>query len=44
MDEMTSASEVYDAVGDHLQASVDGLSEEDVQQLCEKLLNILHDG
>lgn len=41
---MTSASEVYEAVGDHLQASVEDLSDEDVQKLCESLMDILHDG
>ncbi|KAI1731614.1 ABC transporter domain-containing protein [Ditylenchus destructor] len=44
LEEMTSVDEVYDAVGDHIQSSVDGLSNDDVQDICLKLMNILHDG
>lgn len=43
-DEMTSAEEVYEAVGDHIQSSVNGLSDDDVQDICDKLVSILHKG
>ncbi|KAI1717926.1 ABC transporter domain-containing protein [Ditylenchus destructor] len=44
LEEMTSVDEVFDAVGDHIQSSVDGLSNDDVQDICLRLMNILHDG
>lgn len=44
VDEMTSSTEVYDAVGDHIQSSVENLSEDVVQEICDKLTNILHKG
>lgn len=43
-DEMTSVDEVYEAVGDHIQSSVEGLSNDDVQDICLRLMDILHDG
>ncbi|CAD6187861.1 unnamed protein product [Caenorhabditis auriculariae] len=41
-DELTSLEEVMDAVGDHLQASVDDLSDEGVHNACNYLLRLLH--
>lgn len=44
VDEMISSVEIYEAVGDHIQSSVEGLSNEVVQEICDKLTNILHKG
>uniref|UniRef100_A0A915DQY3 ABC transporter domain-containing protein n=1 Tax=Ditylenchus dipsaci TaxID=166011 RepID=A0A915DQY3_9BILA len=44
LEEMTSVDEIYEAVGDHIQSSVEGLSEGQVQDICDRLMDILHDG
>lgn len=44
LEEMTSVEEVYEAVGDHIQSSVEGLSGNEVQDICDRLMDILHDG
>lgn len=33
-----------DAVGDHIQNSVEGLSDDAIERVCEKLILLLHDG
>lgn len=44
-EELTTVDEIFDAVGDHIQGSVDGgIGEKEVQEMCERLLNILHNG
>lgn len=43
-DEITSTDDVMEAVGDHIQGSVDGLTDEAVKRVCEKLMFLLHDG
>ncbi|EFO83451.1 CRE-ABCF-3 protein [Caenorhabditis remanei] len=41
-DEITSLEEVMDAVGEHLQASVENLCEVGAQNACQQLLKLLH--
>lgn len=43
-EEMVSSVEIYDAVGDHIQSSVEGLSDNDVHEICDRLTDILHEG
>lgn len=43
-DEITSKDDVLEAVGEHIQSSVEGLSDEAVEKVCEKLMLLLHDG
>lgn len=43
-DEITSKNDVIEAVGDHIQSSVEGLTDEAVDNLCEKLMLLLHGG
>ncbi|VDD91174.1 unnamed protein product [Enterobius vermicularis] len=43
-DEITSKDDVMDAVGDHIQNSVEGLSDDAIERVCEKLILLLHDG
>ncbi|KHN77035.1 ATP-binding cassette sub-family F member 3 [Toxocara canis] len=43
-DEITSKDDVIEAVGDHIQSSVEGLSDEAMHNVCEKLMLLLHGG
>lgn len=43
-DEITSKNDVLDAIGDHLQGSVEGLTDETIDRVCEKLMLLLHNG
>lgn len=42
VDELITLEDVVDAVGDHIQASVDDLSDEGVRNVCQHLLRLLH--
>jgi hypothetical protein len=42
--ELTSPSEVFEAVGDHIQASANDVSEDETNELCQKIFSILHEG
>lgn len=40
---MTSVEEVIEAVGDHIQGSVDGgLDDDIVEEICQRLMHLLH--
>ncbi|VDN06377.1 unnamed protein product [Thelazia callipaeda] len=43
-DDLFSKEDIVDAVGIHIQSSVEGLSDEAVELACEKLALLLHDG
>uniref|UniRef100_A0A915Q1U3 ABC transporter domain-containing protein n=1 Tax=Setaria digitata TaxID=48799 RepID=A0A915Q1U3_9BILA len=43
-DDLFSKEDVVEAVGVHIQSSVEGLSDEAVELVCEKLALLLHDG
>uniref|UniRef100_A0A915BN94 ABCF3 PWI-like helical bundle domain-containing protein n=1 Tax=Parascaris univalens TaxID=6257 RepID=A0A915BN94_PARUN len=43
-DEITSKDDVIEAVGEHIQSSVEGLSDEAMRNVCEKLMLLLHGG
>lgn len=43
-DEMTSKDDVLEAIGDHIQSSVEGLTDEAIERVCEKLMFLLHNG
>uniref|UniRef100_A0A9J2PFE9 ABC transporter domain-containing protein n=2 Tax=Ascaris TaxID=6251 RepID=A0A9J2PFE9_ASCLU len=43
-DEITSKDDVIEAVGEHIQSSVEGLSDEAMHNVCEKLMLLLHGG
>lgn len=42
--ELTSAEDIFEAVGEHIQSSIDGLSDEAINEACERLMHLLHDG
>uniref|UniRef100_A0A914CTK2 ABC transporter domain-containing protein n=1 Tax=Acrobeloides nanus TaxID=290746 RepID=A0A914CTK2_9BILA len=43
-DDMTSVDEIFEAVGEYFTSCATNLTEEDVQNLCKRLMDILHDG
>ncbi|MFH4978007.1 hypothetical protein AB6A40_004716 [Gnathostoma spinigerum] len=43
-DDFRSKDDVIEAIGDHLQEAVKGLSDDEVANVCEKLVFLLHDG
>lgn len=43
-DDLLSKEDVIEAVGMHIQSSVEGLSDEATELVCEKLASLLHNG
>ncbi len=43
-EELTSVEDIFDAVGEHIQSSVNGLSDEAINEACKRLMHLLHDG
>lgn len=43
-DDLLSKEDVVEAIGVHIQSSVEGLSDEAVELVCEKLALLLHNG
>uniref|UniRef100_A0A914WTW6 ABC transporter domain-containing protein n=1 Tax=Plectus sambesii TaxID=2011161 RepID=A0A914WTW6_9BILA len=43
-EEFTSVEDIYEAVGEHIQSSINGLSDEAINEACKKLMHLLHDG
>ncbi|EJW70663.1 hypothetical protein WUBG_18431 [Wuchereria bancrofti] len=43
-DDLLSKEDVVEAVGVHIQSSVEGLSDEAIDLVCEKLALLLHNG
>jgi hypothetical protein len=43
-EELTSVEDIFDAVGEHIQSSVNGLSDEAINETCKRLMHLLHNG
>lgn len=43
-DDLLSKEDVVEAVGVHIQSSIEGLSDEAIELVCEKLALLLHNG
>ncbi|KAM3722816.1 ATP-binding cassette sub-family F member [Dirofilaria immitis] len=43
-DDLLSKEDVVEAIGVHIQSSVEGLSDEAIELVCEKLASLLHNG
>ena len=43
-EDIATAEDVFEAVGDHIQGFADGLGRAEVDEICQKLFLLLHDG